>query len=61
MKGISFQSTYVNSLLELAEAYLSYIPSSTYLGEVADISLDHSKLTAALAKNKDPIKGTETK
>ncbi len=50
LSGIDFQDEYVNSLLELTEAYLSYIPSSTYLGEVADISLfDHSKITAALA------------
>lgn len=50
LSGISFQEAYINSLLELSEAYLSYVPSSTYLGEVADISLfDHSKITAALA------------
>lgn len=50
LQGIDFQSEYVNSLLELGEAYLSYLPASTYLGEVSDISLfDHSKLTAALA------------
>jgi CRISPR-associated protein Csm1 len=50
LHGIEFRKEYVNSLLELTEAYLSYIPSSTYLGEVADISLfDHSKITAALA------------
>jgi len=50
LSGINFQDEYVNSLLELSEAYLSYVPSSTYLGEIADISLfDHSKITAALA------------
>lgn len=50
LRGINFQDEFVNSLLELSEAYLSYIPSSTYLGEVSDISLfDHSKITAALA------------
>ena len=50
LSGINFQGEYINSLLELCEAYLSYIPSSTYRGEVADISLfDHSKITAALA------------
>jgi len=50
LRGIDFQGEYVNSLLELTEAYLSYVPSSTYAGEVADISLfDHSKITAALA------------
>lgn len=48
--SIDFKEEYVNSLLELLEAYTSYIPSSTYLGEVADISLfDHAKITAALA------------
>lgn len=48
--GIEFRAAYVNSLLELLEAFLSYIPSSTYLGEVADISLfDHAKITAAIA------------
>lgn len=50
LRGINFQGEFVNSLLELSEAYLSYIPSSTYLGEVSDISLfDHSKITAALS------------
>ena len=50
LRGIDFQDELVNSLLEVAEAYWSYIPSSTYLGEVSDISLfDHSKITAALA------------
>lgn len=50
LQGIEFKAEHVNSLLELLEAYLSYIPSSTYLGEVADISLfDHSKITAAIA------------
>ena len=50
MRGIDFTEEYANSLLELFEAYLSYVPSSTYLGEVADISLfDHAKTTAAIA------------
>lgn len=50
LQGISFEEAYINSLLDLTEAYLSYIPSSTYQGEVSDISLfDHSKVTAALA------------
>ena len=41
---------YVNSLLSTMEAYLSYIPSSTALHELADISLyDHLKMTAAYA------------
>ncbi len=52
LRGINFQDEYVNSLLELFEAYLSYVPSSTYLGEVSDISLfDHTKITAALASS----------
>jgi CRISPR-associated protein Csm1 len=50
LAGIDFKDEYVNSLLELCEAYLSHVPSSTNLGEVSDISLfDHSKITAALA------------
>jgi len=48
--GITFAPQYINSLLELTEAYLSFIPASTYQKEVADISLfDHAKVTAALA------------
>jgi CRISPR-associated protein Csm1 len=39
-----------NELLKLLEATLSYVPSSTAVGEVCDISLyDHQKITAALA------------
>jgi len=50
LRGITFEAKYINSLLELCEAYLSFVPSSTFQGEVADISLfDHAKLTAALA------------
>ncbi len=50
LKGINFEGEYLNSLLELCEAYLSFVPSSTFLGEVSDISLfDHSKVTASLA------------
>ena len=49
VKGIEFSESYVNSLLEILESCVSYIPSSTSKEEVADISLyDHSKLTAAL-------------
>lgn len=41
---------YINSLLEVLEANLTYVPSSTAKGEMADISLfDHLKLTAAMA------------
>lgn len=40
---------YINSLLEVMEANLSFIPSSTSRKEIADISLyDHVKLTAAI-------------
>ena len=40
----------VNELLQILEDSMSYIPSSTAKGEVADISLyDHQKLTAAFA------------
>lgn len=47
--GGKIDQEYVNSLLEVLEADLTYIPSSTSKSEVADISLfDHSKLTAAL-------------
>jgi|GEM_PF-871359 len=50
LRAIQFEGEYINSLLELTEAYLSYIPSSTHGGQVSDISLyDHSKITAAFA------------
>lgn len=50
LKGIDWNTEYVNSLLEVLEANLSYVPSSTSKQEVADISLyDHLKLTAAVA------------
>lgn len=40
---------YINSLLDVLEANLSYIPSSTSKKELADIALyDHAKLTAAI-------------
>lgn len=40
---------YLSSLLEIMEANLSYVPSSTSKREIADISLfDHVKLTAAI-------------
>ena len=49
IKGLYYNESYINSLLEVLEANLTYIPSSTSREEVADISLfDHSKLTAAL-------------
>lgn len=49
LQGLCLNEQYINSLLELLEAHLTYVPSSTSLGETADISLfDHCKLTAAL-------------
>lgn len=49
LKGIeNWNEKYINSLLATMEAYLSYIPSSTALHELTDISLyDHVKMTAA--------------
>lgn len=50
LKGIRFDEAYLNSLLSVLEANLSYIPSSTSKKELADISLyDHVKITAAIA------------
>lgn len=50
LKGINYNKDYINSLIEVMEANLSFVPSSTSKNEVADISLfDHVKLTAAIA------------
>lgn len=53
LKTIDFEnlsSKYINSVLEIMEGLLTYIPSSTSNKEVADISLfDHSKITSALS------------
>ena len=50
LKGIDWTEEYVNSLLAVMEANLTFVPSSTAKGELADISLyDHVKLTAAVA------------
>ena len=50
LKCFELTNNYMNSLLELIEATMSYVPSSTSLQETADISLfDHLKLTAAIA------------
>lgn len=51
LKGIKFDDEhYVNSILSVLEATMSYLPSSTSKKEVADISLyDHVKLTAAIS------------
>lgn len=49
LKGISWTKQYINSVLEVIEATMSYIPSSTAKSELMDISLfDHLKLTAAV-------------
>lgn len=49
LKGVeNRQEEYIHSLLSTMEAYLTYIPSSTAVHELADISLyDHVKMTAA--------------
>ena len=50
LKGLEWTEDYINSLLEVLEANLTYVPSSTSKGEVPDISLyDHLKLTAAIS------------
>lgn len=47
---IDYSSDYLTSVLNLLEATLSYVPSSTNQDEVGDISLyDHMRLTAAYA------------
>lgn len=52
LRGLEWTQEYTNSLLEVLEANLSYVPSSTAKNEMADISLfDHMKLTAAIASN----------
>lgn len=49
LKSFQWDEAHINSLLELMEYYLTYIPSSTNQVEVGDISLfDHVKLTAAV-------------
>lgn len=51
LQGIIFTEEYINSLLSVLEATLSFIPSSTNKKELADISLyDHVKMTAAVAE-----------
>lgn len=50
IRGMEWNEEYLNSLLSVLEANLSYIPSSTSKKELADISLyDHMKMTAAMA------------
>ena len=44
LRGIELDEKYLNSLLSVLEANLSYIPSSTSKKELTDISLyDHIK------------------
>ena len=48
LSGLERSESYVTSLLNVLEATLSFVPSSTDAAEVVDISLfDHLKLTAA--------------
>lgn len=47
LKAIKYEEKYINSLVEVLESCLSFVPSSTYTKERADVSLfDHMKLTA---------------
>lgn len=50
IEDFQWKPDYINSLLEVMEATLSFIPSSTAKDEIADISLfDHVKMTAAFS------------
>ena len=50
MAEFEFNQAQIDSLLNLFEATLSFVPSSTNTKEIADISLaEHSRLTAAFA------------
>ena len=49
LRNLEYTDSYINSLLEVLEASLSFVPSSTARKERADISLfDHVKLTACV-------------
>ena len=49
LSGMEYQEEFLESFLEVSEAVLSFIPSSTSKEERGDVSLyDHSKLTAAV-------------
>ena len=49
LSQIELTEAYVNSLLGVLEANLSFVPSSTDVSQLADISLfDHVKMTAAI-------------
>jgi CRISPR-associated protein Csm1 len=49
--GVDFSKTgYVNSVINIMESLLAFVPSSTNTEEISDISLyDHSNLTACIA------------
>ena len=50
LKDMTFTEKSINSLLEVLEANLSFVPSSTDSSQLCDISLfDHIKITAAVA------------
>ncbi|MDO5725881.1 MAG: type III-A CRISPR-associated protein Cas10/Csm1 [Tissierellia bacterium] len=50
LAGINYDKKYLDSLLKILEGYLNYVPASTSLKEIQDISLfDHLKLTSAIA------------
>lgn len=50
LKQFELSEEYVESLQEILEGYLTYVPSSTSVYQIGDISLfDHLKLTAAFA------------
>lgn len=50
IKNWDFDSSQIDALLNLYEAHLSYVPTSTKIQELADISLaTHSRLTAGFA------------
>ena len=50
LQGTCVSQSYINSIIHLLETTTSFIPSSTNIKELMDISLfDHSKTTAAIA------------
>jgi len=52
LTSYDLDKNYIQSLINLLEATLSYVPSSTNMDEVTDISLfDHSKLVTAFASS----------
>jgi len=52
LSGIEFTPDYIDSILELNESYLSYVPSSIARDQASDISLhDHQRITAAIASS----------